>query len=710
MTERPTTRLHGYQNSLLDADDRAAAEAESMAEAFAEAAAAASSGGHGGGSGAAFAAASAIAGGASAGGTGGGGESADATAEEEGAEAPDYGLDESARGWGDWCKARLHANACVAMRAARGSGGGGGGSGGLASAHIGLHTGRGKGSYGEVDGEALEEAIRTALEASDSVQGFVLLCDADSGWGGLGVAAAELMRDQCRSAAVLAIPVMEPFTSGVHASWNAQGESAAAAMASAGSGEGMAEAESASQWRACRRINTALTWGGLAEFSTAVVPMSTQAYVEACAAARASGRAETDASWMVSPHWAARSSSVYHSSALLAHALDLLLTPTRVVGAQSSELMRGCVAGLSHRLRLAELCAVAGGAGGSAEGGRFLSCATTVPLPDPFSDAASLSASLQGSLPPAHATSGPWALPLCWPEGPAAIRAEQVGAGARAAGSYATSGALYDGDDDDTATATAAAGSAGGSSSAGARHAGVALWSAAASARRFAEAGRSARGLFVIGRGWRPPVAGTASAAASAGEGARGGALLTVGGWADRWLAEAGVSTARHCLWATPLPVPLSHPRAVFHADKGLALSVDGCASETARARSLRNRAVLVPGSASRSTPARGWHAGWDTVPPSSGAAASPVSPGKPPETLSGLLRVGLTAEMGPALRWCASGLIAADRRVLHRMLGEDEGSAGAAVAPEDWRSVAESLIARADGLGGEVDDGDDAA
>jgi hypothetical protein len=78
------------------------------------------------------------------------------------------------------------------------------------------------------------------------------------------------------------------------------------------------------------------------------------------------------------------------------------------------------------------------------------------------------------------------------------------------------------------------------------------------------------------------------------------------------------------------------------------------------------------------------------------------VRAGKPPETLSGLVRLGLTAEIAPALRWCATGLVASDRRVLHRLLGEDEGSAGAAVAPEDWRSLAESLAAQADGLGEE--------
>jgi len=636
VTARPVTDLHGYQRSLLDADDAAAAEAAAMADAFAEAAASSSG-----------AAAAAAAVGAS-------GYGASEAKEDEGAEEDedaDYSLDATARGWGDWSKARLHGRACVEIEAASRPG--------FDSAEAGLRAARGGGGAGWEDAEAVEDAVRRLLEASDAPQGAVVLCDADSGWGGVGAAVVAFLADECRGAAVLAVPVLPPWRPGSDATTASASASAASAPAS-----DHAIAEAAAQRDAARRCTVALTWSRLSEQATAVMPLSTQAYVEACGVDN--GRD------MAAPLWVGDPSSPYHASALLAHALDLATTPCRASDLPSD---RTASAAVTHRLRIGELCALASGSWSSSTSAPFLSSALAAPLPDPFVDPAALAAL---PAPPPHSTSGPWGLPLVWP-----------------AHTHAVGG------------------------SADRRSFSRPAWAAAVRCRDAAS--DRTGGLLLVTRGLRPPAApapGTArsgaagaarSGAASDSRSARhGGAAddVTLGGWGDRWLASSGCPTARHCFAPTPLPVPLSHPRTVFRPKTW---TVDGALHAEASLRGLsrsarRSLRPHVPASGTSEQAAKlppaGWEDGWDAAAPSREAAAGRLArDGSGPETMAAMLRASCGSEASSSLRWCASALSSPDRRVLHRVLGEDGGGAagGGGGAPEDWGSLAELLMTAAD-------------
>ncbi|KAA0154218.1 hypothetical protein FNF31_06355 [Cafeteria roenbergensis] len=685
VSARPATRLHDYQRDLLDQDDRAAAEQAAMEAAFAEAEASAD----GGGGGAAAAAAAA----ASAGWAGHGAGFAPAPEREEAPEPEaddrDYGLDATARGWGDWCKAPLHRRSTVELRGADAGGFGG-------SAEVGLALASGGAGAEWEDAEAVEDAIRWQLEAADSPQGMIVLCDADGGWGGVGAAVASYLSEECPGAAVLAIPVLGPWRHG-----GPVGAAAAEAARLPGATvSGMAAAEHASQAAAARRCNVALTWSRLAERSTAVAPLSVQAYVQAAVAA---GGAGSQLCW---PHWRADPASSYHASAALGHALDLLTTPLRTAGSPSASLRGASLATVPGRMRLGELCAVAAGSAAGAGTSTYLCAGLTLPLPDPFSDPASLAASVTPIAPAPHATAGPWALPLVWPDQPGRVLADGARASARAAGSHAGDGA------------------GGAPLPEGSSPPGEAQWAAADAARAAAEAAGAPLGLLLVSRGHRPPrgAAGEAAAAAAGhaaaglSTGERGRAVAappSVGDWADRWLAESRCSSARHCLWSTPLPVPIPHPRRVFDGDSW---TLDGAVSAESRHASERFRRSLRPSTAAatgtRAAPggkggaaAAGWERGWDVLRASEASASGTrVQHGSAPETLAAMLRLGAGAEASPSLRWAAASLASPDRRVMHRVLGDDSASAAGVGggAPDDWRSLAEALSGAADSLGGE--------
>jgi hypothetical protein len=613
---RPVAPLHPYQHELLDGDDAAARAAErEMEEAFYSASAASMAS-----SGAMF---------------------GDFAAEEEEEEAvvagEDLDLDSSVTGWGDYLKARLAKKSLVEVRGAS--------RGDFSSFQQGHDIANGLGEFGASDKETVEETVRWMLEASDHIQGCVFLVDVDSGWGGVAVAAAEMLHEECPSTSSIALSLLRPA--------NATREGDASDVLPGG--HGMAGSETLGRREAMRRSNIGHGWAGLMEHCTAVVPMGTEV-VDAClrAAALAGGN-EVTASYAAWPHWVSRQSpnQWFTASAALAHSLDLMLTPLRISG-RPSFASHGAVAAVSHQLRMAELCTLASGTTG-----RFWSAALTLPFPDPFMDDASLTA-LAATAPPPHVSIAPWSVALAWPTAPSSILGDashsstEAGALLREVEFARTiahgRGPAREGDDPDASAAV------------------------------------------LIGRGFRPP-------ALSGSEPV----------WADRWLAEAGCPTARHCLFPTPLPVPMSHPRSVFQPGS---MTVDGVVMPHARAAAIACRESLFPKvstSVSRQwwrhpdlskELANAWRRGFDAGPVDEKSRAKPAE--TVPETLSGMLRLGSGRELAPSLVWAAEGLSSPDHRIAHHLVGErDGGTAGGSSSglADEWREAAERLLSAADSI-----------
>lgn len=281
---------------------------------------------------------------------GGGGGGLGAWEPALGAEAGD--LEGVVRCWGDFCKADLDPRGLVGV-GGRDAFGDGAGAGDAGSA---LRSGRAAfdaytDGRGLVDDGAWEPA-RRLLEAADAVGGFQAVVDVDSGWGGFAGEYLAALRDECPRAPLLVL-------------------GAAAPAPAHGGGAGVLEARRASM---LRRVNLALAFAefagpGGAELDATFVPLSLQG---ALAAAEGGGGGA-----LAAPRWR----SAFSTSALLAAGWDTATLPFRRNGAP-------CGGGGEPVLPLAAADARrghGGGARGSGDGaagalaGRMAASAATPP-------------------------------------------------------------------------------------------------------------------------------------------------------------------------------------------------------------------------------------------------------------------------------------------------------------------------------------------
>ncbi|CAN0109570.1 unnamed protein product [Ectocarpus sp. 6 AP-2014] len=268
-----------------------------------------------------------------------------------------FGLDDTVTSWPDFLKSRLHPRALQELPFRDESsdfglyapGGGGGGSRSSA--------------LGESDREQFSDALRQQLEECDAAQGTQTLVDLEGGWSGLGSALALELQEECRNRPRVCYSLLRQKDAPAGPGCHAPGAMGTAAAVGAGGA-----ARSA--------VNLALGLHGLNEaFSLSFVLDE-----EAC-------NAET------SPHMAIEPGNAYHTSAVLAAAIDVATSPMRFSST-------GLDAWASSRGGGVGGVPMAGGGGGFGDGGRapppgadmtLATLSAWLPLPHPDASAETLS-------------------------------------------------------------------------------------------------------------------------------------------------------------------------------------------------------------------------------------------------------------------------------------------------------------------------------
>ena len=382
---------------------------------------------------------------------------------------------------------------------------------------------------GGLANEALLDVLRRSLEACDRLQGLQALVDVDSGWGGLAAEVLSAAREELPRAALLVLGCVPP-----------------APRAGGGAGGVLRAYEGAARGRAgVRALNLGLAaatfGGGGNELGASYVPLSLGAYADAQAAGGADAAAWLPGLRRPPAH------SAYHTSALLAAAWDGLTTPLRARRGGWGGRREGegeAPLGCSVSARRAEEC----GGGGEQRPGRgaAASAATAAAAAALESDAcaplvalrdgASLRELLEALTPsPAHRTHTlSLALPLPLPRARAAGLARALASGPGWAP--------------------------------GLPAAGLAALTPLSWTSRLPEAPAAARATRPLAHALL--LRGCGTQALAAGGGGYASSRAAYGRALEALLEAAGCVQARHGVYRTPLPVPLSFPASLFRGDR----------------------------------------------------------------------------------------------------------------------------------------------
>ena len=263
---------------------------------------------------------------------------------------------DSVRSWTDFLKAQVDAQSAYALPGVwkgindfagfgDGSmlmgGGGGGGGGGLGG---GMGGGGGGGFMREAK-EEMEDRIRVLAEQCDCLQGFQVLADDLKGFGSVSVNLLEELRDDYEGRDVLLFSVRQPH----------QGSSHSHLKGNRDGGQWLGASSSMSEIReAC---NEAL--------ATALIPDLCSLYVPISA---------PDPSLL--PHLTYRSTNSFHTSAIIACAIDCITTPLRLVSSSTTRF--GSPSGSIDLRSLMQILRGRGG-GNLAAASIYLPCPTIPP-------------------------------------------------------------------------------------------------------------------------------------------------------------------------------------------------------------------------------------------------------------------------------------------------------------------------------------------
>ncbi len=269
---------------------------------------------------------------------------------------PSFDFDSIVTNWADYLKAQLHSRSLIGVGGRTASGGfyGSAESAPLSSGLPGQHTSFSSGASWLNDD--LRDAARVLLEASDVVSGFQAVVDVDSGWGGFALEYMTYLREECPRAPMLVFGAVRPSVPG------AQAEEAAADSAGAHN-------FTARERSTIRAVNNALAFahfaGSASDLDCSFIPLSVQAYAEAAAEAERSRRSiitstsssESAAATALAAAAAAydhqahfpglrrfNPNNPYHTSAILASAMDSATLPFRRRSGYSDGLLASSAA------------------------------------------------------------------------------------------------------------------------------------------------------------------------------------------------------------------------------------------------------------------------------------------------------------------------------------------------------------------------------
>lgn len=274
-----------------------------------------------------------------------------------------FGLDSVVTTWSDFLKAQLHQRSVMELQ------------------HFSSTSSFDVHAFGSVamrdagESERLYDGFRYFLEECDRFAGVQAFVDVDSGFGGLASSFLDLVADECPHAPIFGVGALAPSVTRLYKDETVDPTEG---------GVGVSADTSAAKRANNRAANTALSWAGLVDRCSAFVPISMESYalrVEqllrlATSAAEEDGRAaptraETLAAMCWAPNLHVDPTNDYHTSAVLAGALETATLPFR----RSGDYREPSVgAGADARLRVegAETAAMAmdsrmrGGAGAGA--------------------------------------------------------------------------------------------------------------------------------------------------------------------------------------------------------------------------------------------------------------------------------------------------------------------------------------------------------
>jgi hypothetical protein len=186
-------------------------------------------------------------------------------------------------------------------------------------------------SSGSEESEKIFESFRCQLEDCDRVQGFQVLCDCDSGFGGLTQDfLVEYVKEECRSASILTYGLMDSLTMSNMDRDSIGGGEASGRGGSSGISLGGNQHQSNSTMRAraiaYRSINQGLALSHLSDCSSLFVPIHAESLHNAAEATMWSRHCEGSMAPL----------QTHQAAALLASSIDTILLPFRVNSSSSS--------------------------------------------------------------------------------------------------------------------------------------------------------------------------------------------------------------------------------------------------------------------------------------------------------------------------------------------------------------------------------------